>query len=456
MSDEFISIRKKNSMLENERASITKVEKGSIAEESGIEVGDKIVSINGHAIKDIIDYQFMATDSYLEVEILKKNGDIQRVEISKEDYEGLGLTFAAPTFDGIRRCANKCIFCFVHQLPKGLRDALYIKDDDYRLSFLEGNFITLTNMREKDWRRIGRLRLSPLYISVHTTSSELRIKMLNNPAAGDIYNQLRRLASLRIEFHTQIVLCPGINDGEELKKTIDDLITLRPYIKSIGIVPVGLSKYREGLFLLKSATKEVAREVVMYVQEKANEFKRRWGYPFVFLADEFYQLAEMPLPPSSSYEEFPQLENGIGLIRSFEDDFFEAWNDINPPESIGERHISLVTGVAGAQIIDECIQKLKTVKGFNCVKYVVINRTFGDTITVTGLLTGKDIVHELKGKELGSLLLIPSVMLRKNDRIFLDDMTVERLQEILKVPIIVVNGAREFIEEALGLEVIEP
>ncbi len=453
MNDEIISNGDMILEVLPERTIITKVEKGSIAEGMGIEVGDRLLSVDDNILEDIIDYYFFTAKSELKLEILKKDGSARTLHINKPEYEPLGISFALPIFTPIRRCRNKCIFCFVDQLPEGFRETLYVKDDDYRLSFLEGSYITLTNLREEDWTRIKRLRLSPLYISIHATSPELRAKMLNNPLAADICGQLKRLANSRIEFHTQVVLCPGINDGEELAKIIGDLSSFWPYAKSVGIVPVGLTEHRRGLYPLQGFTRETAREVVSYVEGCMKDFKERLGYSFVFLADEFYQLADLPYPPALWYEDFPQLENGIGLVSSFEDDFQGAISRVPEGVTLLKRRLSLVTGVAGAPLMRQCVQRIRDISLVDMTLHVVRNRVFGDNITVTGLLTGQDILHGLEGRELGELLLLPSVLLRGDSPLFLDDMTVDELEKALEVPIKVVTGARELIDVVFDLEV---
>ena len=327
----------------NVKIIIESIKQGSIADELGLEPGDELLTINGEKPQDLIDYRFMCADDQLEIEVQKKNDEVWSCEIEKEYDEDLGLGFTSDTFGGIRNCANKCLFCFVDQMPANLRDSLYVKDDDYRMSFLHGNFVTLTNLSEKDLTRIITMRLSPLYISVHTTNPELRVKMLGNKQAGKIMEQLTALAENGIEMHTQIVLCPEVNDGNELERSISDLTGLWPQVKSVAVVPVGLTRYRNDLFMLRKFTAAEAGRLINMVDEFQKKFTRKYGTPLVYLADEFYVMAQKDFPSDDSYGEYPQLENGVGLVRLFYDSFSELESSL--PDSV-EKHvkIALVTG----------------------------------------------------------------------------------------------------------------
>ncbi|WP_258359026.1 DUF512 domain-containing protein [Moorella sulfitireducens] len=422
---------------------ITAVRPDSIAAALGINPGDKLVAINGERVPDLIVYRYLCAGENLEVEIEKAGSERWLLEIEKDYDEDLGLEFGASTFDGLRRCGNKCLFCFVDQMPRGLRPGLYIKDDDYRYSFLHGNFITLTNLRPRDWEYILRWHLSPLYISVHTTNPQLRSKMLGNPRGGEIMAHLTKLAAAGIQMHTQVVLCPGLNDGPELERTVKDLSGLFPAVQSIAVVPVGLTSRREHLYPLRRVKPEEAAGIISQIAAWQAGFRRRFGCGFVYGADEFYLLANLPLPPASFYDDFPQTENGVGLTRLFLDEFKATLAKLKQPE-IQPRRVIIATGTLAAPVLAGLIQEA-TAKASSLEAMVVPvnNHFFGPQVTVAGLLTGRDLLQGLKeaaswAREKEGVILIPDVMLKKDTPVFLDDMTPEIIAAELGVVVEVV------------------
>ncbi|KPU28304.1 Fe-S oxidoreductase [Caloranaerobacter sp. TR13] len=426
---------------------IESIESGSIAEELGIESGDVLINVNGYPITDILDYKYQISDDYVEITIQKKNGEIWEFEIEKDTNEDIGIIFTNPLIDRAKSCRNKCIFCFIDQLPKGMRDTLYFKDDDSRLSFLQGNFITLTNLSDDEIDRIIFYKLSPINISVHTTDSELRVKMLNNKNAGKIYSILQRFSQANIEMNCQIVLCPGINDGIYLEKTLDDLAALYPNVKSVAVVPVGITKYREGLFKLKTYNKHTAKELLKIINKKQNEYLNRLGSRFVFAADEFYVLANKEIPLFDEYEGFPQLENGVGLMRLFYDEVCKAVTQMDKKIQLN-KSFTIATGkLAYPFIMDIANLAMSKFSGLKLQVEFIRNNFFGDTITVSGLITGGDLIGQLTGKDLGDGLIIPKSMLKRDENIFLDDITVQEVEEILNAEVIVLDvDGYEFID----------
>lgn len=433
---------------------ISKVYEGSIAEEVGIEVGDELLKINDNVIEDIIEYKYYLADEYLEVEILKADGEHWIVEVDKEYDEDLGIEFENPIIDEAKSCRNKCVFCFIDQLPPNMRPSLYFKDDDSRLSFLQGNYITLTNMSEEDIEKIIKYRISPINISVHTTNGELRKKMLNNRFAGNILNILTRLAENHIEMNCQIVLCPNLNDKEELDRTIKDLGNLSHSIGSVAVVPVGLTAYREGLHNMEPFNEESASYTIDQVQGWQKKFKKSIGRNFVHVSDEFYVLANRDFPAYENYEGFPQLENGVGLATKFKYEFYE-YLKLLPIKLKTSKHITVVTGTAACKLITQMCHDLTNKIGNLRVEVVCVeNKFFGGHVSVSGLITGQDIYNSLKDKELGDKIIIPESMMKSEEEIFLDDYTVTLLESKLgvKIQVCEVEG-KKFIKRVLNLKV---
>lgn len=432
---------------------INKVYKGSIADEVGIEAGDRLLKINDNEIEDIIEYKYYLADEYLEIEILKAKGEHWIIEIDKEYDEDLGIEFENPIIDQTKSCKNKCIFCFVDQLPPNMRPSLYFKDDDSRLSFLQGNYITLTNMTEEDIDKIIKYRISPINISVHTTNGELRKKMLNNRFAGNILNILTKLAKNNIQMNCQIVLCPNINDKKELDKTISDLGRLSNSIDSVAIVPVGLTAYREGLQKIEPFNKKSASYVIDQVQIWQKKFKGSIGRNFAHVSDEFYILANRDFPTYESYEGFPQLENGVGLVTKFKHEFYQ-YLKVLPIALKTHKNITVVTGVAAYKFIKKmCDDLAKKVENLKIEVICVENKFFGGHISVSGLITGQDIYNTLKDKYLGDKIILPESMMKAGEEIFLDDYTVAMLELKLgtKIQICEVEG-KKFIQMILNLK----
>ena len=421
------------------------IEEGSIAEELEIESGDMLVSINGKEIEDIFDYHYLLEDEYLEVLIEKADGEEWLLEVEKDPDEDLGLCFGESLMDKYRSCHNKCVFCFIDQNPPGMRETIYFKDDDTRLSFLQGNYVSLTNLQKKDIERIIEYKLAPINISVHTTNPELRCKMLNNRFAGRVLEYMDMLYEAGIPMNAQIVLCKGLNDKQELRRTISDLMKYAPLIESLSIVPVGLSKYREGLYPLEPFNKEDAIELIDIVEEYQDIAMEKYGYHFVHASDEWYINAGKEIPDEDNYDGYVQLENGVGMVRLLLDGVDEAitqYLDENGGKTFqNEFKVSTITGVLARDVMRQVAAKIKV--GAPLVDlnvYPIINNFFGEKITVTGLLTGRDIVEQLSGKELGDALFLPCNVLKADEDIFLDDMTLAELQNALQVPVIIVQS----------------
>lgn len=412
---------------------------GSIAEELGIEKGDKLLTINGAGVLDIIEYKYLITDEYLELEIKKPNGEIWELEIEKDYDDDLGLVFEG-IIDNPKSCHNKCIFCFIDQMPKGMRETLYFKDDDTRLSFLMGNFITLTNMRQEELEKIIRYRISPINVSVHTTNPELRKKMLNNKNAVKIMDYLKLLTDDGIEVKAQIVLCPGINDGTELLRTLRELSELYPSLSTTAIVPVGLTKCREGLYNLQEFTKEKAEETINQVEALQKEFLKKLDTRFCFLSDEFYLIAKKPLPEYDSYEDFKQLDNGVGLVALFREEIKNSLELIDKKSyNTKNKKLHIVTGSYAYHILQQAAESIKRkIYGLDILVTEIKNDFFGHSVKVSGLTTGQDLITQLKDKILSgadNILLIPDSMLRHEEEIFLDDITIKDIEKQLNVKI---------------------
>jgi putative radical SAM enzyme (TIGR03279 family) len=425
---------------------VAKTQPGSIAAQIGVEPGDRLLALNGNPVDDWLDYRFYSTDEQLTVTLGKKSGERWLLDIEKDYDEDLGLVFAEPLAT-LHRCQNRCLFCFVDQMPPGLRSSLYVKDDDYRLSFMEGNFVTLTNVGERELKRIADQKLSPLYISVHTTNPALRRRMLGHPRAGNIMAQLRFLHDAGIEMHTQVVLCPGLNDGAELRRTVRDLAGLWPAVRSLAVVPVGRTRFREGLYPLRGFTPAESRGLVEEITRQQAQYVQELGSAFIHLADEFYLTAGQEVPPAAAYEGFPQLENGVGLARLFLDEWSAVRDKL--PEGVPPRRVTVVTGRLGAQLLAPVAEHLNRIRGLHLDLAVVENDFFGRTVTVAGLLTGTDIRKQLRGKMLGDLVVVPQSALR-DGHLFLDDTTLPELQNALRVPVVAASGPEELVHYALG------
>jgi len=418
----------------------------SIAAELGVERGDTVLQINGTDIKDIIDYKFYSADENLQVLLQKNDGERWLLEIEKDFDESLGIDFRGDGIGRTRRCRNKCVFCFVDQMPARMRPSLYVKDDDYRLSFAQGNFITLTNAGTAELERIAGMRLSPLYVSIHTVNPALRQKIMGHPGAGRIMEQLNFLARAGIEMHTQAVLCPGLNDGAELERTIRELGSLWPAVRSLAVVPVGLTAHRRGLHHLRPYRQEEARTVVKQVQHRQKEFISRYGYPLVFAGDEFYLTAGIPVPPAARYGGFPQTENGVGLVRLFKDQWSKVRRKL-PRAAAKPVRVAVVTGLLAGPLLRQVADELNRIGQVEVLPYVLKNNFFGHNVTVAGLLTGQDLINGLTGHELGEKVLIPSVMLREGDATFLDDVTVDEISRRLGTPVVPVGGPADLVRE---------
>lgn len=424
---------------------VKKVFSYSIGEEVGVEPGDIVNSINGEAIKDILDYKFHMGDDFIVLQVQKPCGEIWDIEIEKEFGEDLGIEFEEGIMDEARSCHNNCMFCFIDQLPGGMRKSLYFKDDDSRLSFLQGNFVTLTNMKDEDIDRIIRYRISPINVSVHTTDGELRKKMLNNRFADNIWERLKKLADASITLNCQIVLCPGVNDGDNLRKTVEDLYTLYPSVANIAVVPIGITKYREGLAKFSPYNEDGAKEQLNTVKKLQEKYIKEISTPFVRLSDEFYVVGKENIPDKDFYQGFDQIEDGVGMIRMLREEFKETLSNLNR-NSKGS--FTIVTGELAFKeflTIKDEIKKVNDKIDIGVKK--IINNFFGETITVAGLITGSDIKEQLKKEEVKDYILIPRNMLKADEDIFLDDVTVKELEEFYGKNIIICEYTGEdFIE----------
>lgn len=434
----------------NNRHLIKSVTPGSIAEEMEIEAGDYLLEVNGTTIVDIFDYQLLCMDEFIDVVIEKSNGEQWELEIEKDENEELGLEFENGLMDEYRSCCNKCMFCFIDQMPPGMRETLYFKDDDSRLSFLQGNYITLTNMNENDVDRIIRYNLSPINISVHTTNPKLRCKMLNNRFAGDKLKYIDRLNAADVEMNGQVVLCKNVNDKEELERTISDLEKYIPNMRSVSIVPSGLTKFRDGLYPLELFEKEDACAVIDTIEKWQKHFYEKYGIHFIHASDEWYILAEREMPEEERYDGYLQLENGVGMIRSFIEEVKDYLDSIEGDDRV--INVSTISGVLAYDTIKSSCDKInKKFPNVNVHVYKIINDYFGHSITVTGLLTGQDICSQLSGKELGDNLLLPTNTLKADENIFLDDMTLEEFEKNLQVnTIIVKSSGMDFVKTIIN------
>ncbi len=428
---------------------IKEIEAGSIAEELELVPGDELISINGNVVKDVLDYHYLIKDENIIVLVKKSDGEEWELEIEKEYDEDLGIEFEEGLMDEYRSCRNKCIFCFIDQMPPGMRDTLYFKDDDARLSFLQGNYITLTNLSEEEVDRIIFYKLSPINISIHTTNEELRCRMLHNRFAGSSLEKLMKLKTAGIAMNGQIVLCKGWNDGEELEKTIHDLAAYLPELNSVSVVPVGLTKYREGLEKLESFSKEDSMTVLGQIHKWQNIFLKHYGTRFIYASDEWYLKAELPIPEEDDYEGYPQIENGVGLVRSLKKEFDEYYEALGGDER--SRNISIATGELAAPVIRELADRFSIkYPNINIKVNTIVNQFFGKQITVAGLLTGGDIIAQLQGQTLGDCLLLPEVLLRNGETVLLDDVTLQEIENTLQTNIrIVQSDGKSFIDSII-------
>lgn len=429
---------------------IKSVKKWSVAFFKGIKPGDRLLTVNGNEINDFLDYDFYLKDEKLCLEIEHK-GKTKRVTLKKCADDDIGLEFESYLMDNQKRCRNKCIFCFIDQNPEGMRESIYFKDDDSRLSFLFGNYITLTNLTDSDIDRIIKMHISPVNVSVHTMNRELRVKMMNNKNAGKCLDYIYRLAEAGIELNTQLVLCPGINDGKELEYSVTELGKLYPAVQSIAAVPVGITKHREGLFDMPSYTKETAGAVIDIITSLGDEFKAQYGTRLVYAADEFYLKAEREIPGEEYYESYPQIENGVGMWTSLIGEVNEALKDVNA-DAVQERRLSIATGTAAYPLIKGIADRMTAL--FPKLKintYEIKNDFYGHTVTVAGLITAKDLINQLKDKELHGLLLIPEVMIKDGDCLFLDNLTLEDVEKALNVNIDTVSSdGADLVNKIIG------
>ena len=432
---------------------IASVDPHSPARKAGVRPGETLTHINGHPIVDVLDYKFYAYDPKLELTLTEPEGGSRTLRIRKEEGKDLGLNFETYLMDRARSCANKCIFCFVDQMPPGMRDTLYFKDDDARLSFLMGNYITLTNLSQREIQRVIDLRISPINISVHATDPQLRTAMLKNPRAGECLDIMSRFAQAGIEMNCQVVACPGVNDGPALARTMEDLGQLYPAVTSVAVVPVGVTRFREGLCSIEPYTKEQAAALIDQVESFASHFMENKGTNLVWCSDEFYLIAGRTLPEKAYYEDMDQLENGVWMLRLLLHQADMALEEEEPEQTAP---FSIATGLSAApfvqEILDNAQKQCGNIKG---TVYPIINRFFGETITVSGLITGTDLMEQLRGKDLGERLLIPDNMLRAGERVLLDDVTVEQVEEALGVTVIPVpaDSGFDLADAILGREV---
>ena len=422
---------------------ISDVLPGSPAEHAGLSKGDVLLSIDGEPVIDLVDYEHLTASDRLTLEIIKENGSCEQIDLEKEDYEPLGLSFATSLMDNMRTCKNHCVFCFIDQMPKGGRSSLHVKDDDWRMSFVMGNYVTLTNLDERELDRVIRRRVSPLYVSLHASDPEVRRAMMKNPHAGDILPQLKRLADAGLQFHLQIVLCPGLNDGDVLRRSIDDMLLLYPQARSLAVVPVGLTRHRDKLYPLRTFTREEAEATIDEIEARQAELLREHGTRFVFLADEWYTLCGRSLPAYDAYEGFPQIENGVGLLRLFEGDMLEALEEKKPLKRA--KRFLAAGGTSAQAFFAESYRQLLPYHITLDVR-AIRNRFFGESVTVGGLITGGDLVEQLMGEDFGRALLIPRAMLKADEELFLDGMRKSEAEKKLGTRIIPVASGDHLVE----------
>ena len=429
---------------------IKTIESGSIAEELELEPGDVLVAVNGQPVKDVFDYHYLINEEYLEILVRKADGEEWELEIEKEYEDDFGIEFENGMMDDYRSCSNKCIFCFIDQLPKGMRDTLYFKDDDSRLSFLQGNYVTLTNMSDEDVQRIITYRMEPINISFQAMHPELRCQMLHNRFAGDALKKVDRFYEAGIVMNGQIVLCKGVNDGKELEYSIEQLVKYLPYLQSVSVVPVGLTRYRDGLYPLEPFTKEDACAVRALIHSWQDRLYKEYGSHFIHAGDEWYLLAEEEIPTEDSYDGYMQLENGVGMIRLLQEEVREELAALAGDDC--ERRVTIATGELAAPILEELGQEIKAkYPKLDLQVKAVKNEFFGGKITVAGLLTGQDLKKQLADLNLGEELLLTEHMMKSGEQVFLDDVTVEELSGALQVPITIVKSdGKSFLDAVLG------
>ena len=435
---------------------IRSVEPRSPAHRAGVRAGETLTHINGHPVVDVLDYKFYSYDPRLELKLREPDGAERTVRVKKQEGEDLGLEFEHYLMDRARSCANNCIFCFVDQMPPGMRRSLYFKDDDARLSFLMGNYITMTNLSEREVDRICALRVSPINISVHATEPELRKMMLGHRNAGRCLELMERFAGAGITMNCQVVACPGVNDGAHLRRTMEDLARLHPAVNSVSVVPVGITKHREGLYPLRTYTGEEAAALLDQVEAFGRRCREELGTTLIWCSDEFYLLAGRPLPEHRYYEAYTQLENGVGMLRLLRHEAEQALADLDPGEPPAP--FAVATGVSAAPMLREIVDMAAARRpGLRGTVYPIVNRFFGETITVSGLVTGGDLMDQLRGKDLGERLLIPSNMLRAGERVFLDDVTLDQVERTLGVPVTVVGqDGWELVDAICGVQLPPP
>ena len=419
---------------------ISSVAPGSIAQEMGIEPGDRLLEVNGKSPEDVFDYRYLMNEEEILVLIRKVNGEEWELEIEKESEDDLGIEFENGLMDDYRSCRNKCIFCFIDQLPKGMRSTLYFKDDDSRLSFLQGNYLTLTNMSEHDIDRIIQYKLSPINISFQTMNPELRCKMLHNRFAGEIFDKVKRLKDAGIIMNGQIVLCRGVNDGAELERSIRELTAYMPQLESVSVVPVGLTRYRDGLYPLEPFTKEDACEVLDLIHGWQEKLYKEWGNHFIHAGDEWYILAERPIPEEKTYDGYLQLENGVGMVRLLDEEVAQTLAGMTGDDR--KIHRTIATGELAAPFLRKHVESVrKKYPNVDIQVLAIKNEFFGGKITVAGLITGTDLISQLKGKDLGDRLLLTNHMLKSGEPVFLDDVTVDDVQNALQIKVSIVESS---------------
>lgn len=433
---------------------VKSVDPRSPARRAGVRAGEILTHINGHAIVDVLDYKFYSYDPRLELTLQGPDGSSRTLRVRKGEGEDLGLEFETYLMDRARPCANRCVFCFVDQMPPGMRPSLYFKDDDARLSFLLGNYLTLTNLSPRQVQRIIDLRISPINVSVHTTDRALRAEMLKNPRAGEGIDIMERFARHRITMNCQIVSCPGINDGPALDRTLADLSAMYPAVNSVSVVPVGVTKYREGLYPLRTYTRETAAALLDQVEAFAGRHLEEKGTRLVWCSDEFYLLAGRDLPGEDYFEDFTQLDNGVGMLTLLIGEFSQALELAEPEELEGAAPFSIATGVSAAPFLAKLAERAREKCGtIKATVYPIVNRFFGETVTVAGLVTGVDLIEQLRGKDLGSRLLIPASMLRSGENVFLDDVSTDDVERALGVPVTAVpQDGYALLDAMLGVE----